>query len=150
MLLCHDATRAPGTDRAYGATSLKSRCGATLSSYAPGMPCPVLRAVCLRACLVKSAKGLHACYRTPFPSDAFYLTPFFFSFSLLSETGLQYDMCLTCFERALELADEETQGDVWYNVSQLAIGIGDLGLAYQVPACMYAWYRASARWYWPL
>jgi len=43
----------------------------------------------------------------------------------------QYDMCLTCFERALELADEETQGDVWYNVSQLAIGIGDLGLAYQ-------------------
>jgi len=43
----------------------------------------------------------------------------------------QYDMCLTCFERALQLSQDDTTADVWYNISHLAIGIGDLGLAYQ-------------------
>eukprot|EP01052_Picozoa_sp_SAG31_P031868 SAG31_NODE_3427_length_4289_cov_13.736554_3_plen_298_part_00 len=43
----------------------------------------------------------------------------------------QYDMCLTCYERALALADDSNNSDVWFNVGQLAIGIGDLGLAYQ-------------------
>lgn len=43
----------------------------------------------------------------------------------------QYDMTLSCFQRALELADDENMADVWYNISQVAIGIGDLGLAYQ-------------------
>merc|ERR1712098_243247 len=41
------------------------------------------------------------------------------------------DMCLTCFERALQSAESDTQGDIWYNISHIAIGIGDLGLAYQ-------------------
>lgn len=43
----------------------------------------------------------------------------------------QYDMTLSCFERALALADDENMADVWYNIGQVAIGIGDLGLAYQ-------------------
>lgn len=43
----------------------------------------------------------------------------------------QYDMTLNCFERALALADDDNMADVWYNIGQIAIGIGDLGLAYQ-------------------
>jgi len=43
----------------------------------------------------------------------------------------QYDMALGCFERSLTLASDENMADVWYNVGQVAIGIGDLGLAYQ-------------------
>ena len=44
----------------------------------------------------------------------------------------QYDMTLNCFERALAMStDDETMADVWYNIGQVAIGIGDLGLAYQ-------------------
>ena len=69
---------------------------------------------------------------------------------------MQYDMALNCFERALSLADDENMADVWfvesvrgyplrvqlhahmhvyirirYNIGQISIGIGDLGLAYQ-------------------
>uniref|UniRef100_A0A7S3G6M4 Tetratricopeptide repeat protein 8 n=1 Tax=Palpitomonas bilix TaxID=652834 RepID=A0A7S3G6M4_9EUKA len=43
----------------------------------------------------------------------------------------QYDMTLTCFERALNLADDTNMADVWFNIGQVAIGIGDLGLGYQ-------------------
>lgn len=43
----------------------------------------------------------------------------------------QYDMTLSCFERALAMASDDTMADIWYNVGQVAIGIGDLGLAYQ-------------------
>lgn len=43
----------------------------------------------------------------------------------------QYDMALNCFEQALALADDENMADVWYNIGQISIGIGDLGLAYQ-------------------
>mmetsp|Transcript_21676 Transcript_21676/g.35870 ORF Transcript_21676/g.35870 Transcript_21676/m.35870 type:complete len:504 (-) Transcript_21676:149-1660(-) len=43
----------------------------------------------------------------------------------------QYDMTLNCFERALALAGDDNMADVWYNIGQVAIGIGDLGLAYQ-------------------
>lgn len=43
----------------------------------------------------------------------------------------QYDMCLGCFERALVMADDSSLPDIWYNVGQVAIGIGDLTLAYQ-------------------
>lgn len=31
----------------------------------------------------------------------------------------QYDMTLSCFERALALADDENMADVWYNISQV-------------------------------
>ena len=40
-------------------------------------------------------------------------------------------MTLGCFERAISLASDDNMADIWYNVGQVAIGIGDLGLAYQ-------------------
>ncbi|KAM4665174.1 tetratricopeptide repeat protein 8 isoform 1-T1 [Discoglossus pictus] len=44
----------------------------------------------------------------------------------------QYDMILTSFERALSLAEnEEEAAEVWYNLGHVAVGIGDLNLAYQ-------------------
>ncbi|RHY26953.1 hypothetical protein DYB32_007147 [Aphanomyces invadans] len=43
----------------------------------------------------------------------------------------QYDLTLSCFERALALASDDNMADVWYNIGQVAVGIGDLGLAYQ-------------------
>lgn len=43
----------------------------------------------------------------------------------------QYDMTLSCFERALNLASDDNMADVWYNIGHVAIGIGDVGLAYQ-------------------
>jgi tetratricopeptide repeat protein 8 len=43
----------------------------------------------------------------------------------------QYDMTLSCFERALAISDLTNEADVWYNIGQVAIGIGDLGLSYQ-------------------
>lgn len=43
----------------------------------------------------------------------------------------QYDMTLSCFEKALALASDDNMADVWYNIGQVALGIGDLGLAYQ-------------------
>ena len=33
----------------------------------------------------------------------------------------QYDMTLTCFERALALATDETLSDVWYNIGHVAL-----------------------------
>ena len=33
--------------------------------------------------------------------------------------------------QALSLASDDAMADVWYNVGQVAIGIGDLGLSYQ-------------------
>ncbi|CAM9818900.1 unnamed protein product, partial [Hapterophycus canaliculatus] len=43
----------------------------------------------------------------------------------------QYDMSLKCFESALAAASDDVAADIWYNVGHVAIGIGDLGLAYQ-------------------
>eukprot|EP00752_Nemacystus_decipiens_P006899 g6197.t1 len=43
----------------------------------------------------------------------------------------QYDMSLKCLESALAAASDDIAADVWYNVGHVAIGIGDLGLAYQ-------------------
>jgi tetratricopeptide repeat protein 8 len=40
-------------------------------------------------------------------------------------------MALSCLERGLAISDETNAADVWYNVGHVAIGIGDLGLAYQ-------------------
>ena len=33
----------------------------------------------------------------------------------------QYDMTLTCFERALALSTDETMADVWYNIGHVAL-----------------------------
>jgi tetratricopeptide repeat protein 8 len=43
----------------------------------------------------------------------------------------QYDVCLRCFEKALHLAGDDTLPDIWYNIGQVAIGIGDMALAQQ-------------------
>ena len=44
----------------------------------------------------------------------------------------QYDMALTCMERALSLAEEtETVADVWFNLGHIGINLGDTNLAYQ-------------------
>jgi tetratricopeptide repeat protein 8 len=43
----------------------------------------------------------------------------------------QYDMTLAALEKAITLATDDNMSDVWYNVGQIAIGIGDLNLAYQ-------------------
>eukprot|EP00052_Salpingoeca_macrocollata_P015276 m.121642 g.121642 ORF g.121642 m.121642 type:complete len:499 (+) comp19633_c1_seq2:60-1556(+) len=56
---------------------------------------------------------------------------------LLNNLGLccfhaqQYDMALGLFERALTLADDNNMADVWYNISTIAMSLGDIGLAYQ-------------------
>ena len=39
-------------------------------------------------------------------------------------------------QRALHTAEEpDTVAEVWYNVAHLALGIGDVNLAYQVRHC---------------
>ncbi len=44
----------------------------------------------------------------------------------------QYDMILSCFDKALSLATQDMQiADVWYNLGHVALGIGDTSLAYQ-------------------
>jgi tetratricopeptide repeat protein 8 len=40
-------------------------------------------------------------------------------------------MALSCFEKALAMAEDDNMADVWFNVGQVGIGIGDLSLAYQ-------------------
>eukprot|EP00128_Syssomonas_multiformis_P018116 Colp12_sorted_trinity150504_noHs@13675 len=44
--------------------------------------------------------------------------------------GQQYDMALSCFERALNMANDKQMGDVWYNLGQVSVAVGDTGLAY--------------------
>ena len=45
----------------------------------------------------------------------------------------QYDFCITCFEKALLYPEinDITSSDIWYNISQVGIYVGDLGLARQ-------------------
>ncbi|GAB6031788.1 Tetratricopeptide repeat protein 8 [Chamberlinius hualienensis] len=44
----------------------------------------------------------------------------------------QFDLSLTCFERALALSDSDiTRAEIWYNLSHIALSIGDTTLAYQ-------------------
>jgi tetratricopeptide repeat protein 8 len=63
----------------------------------------------------------------------------------------QYDMALSCFERALSMAGDDIMADIWYahvsiitqhvahtlrlacryNIGHIGVALGDLGLAYQ-------------------
>jgi len=44
----------------------------------------------------------------------------------------QYDLCLVCFERAFQVAEDDiTISDIWYNLSQVANSIGDILLTYR-------------------
>uniref|UniRef100_A0A667YN40 Tetratricopeptide repeat domain 8 n=1 Tax=Myripristis murdjan TaxID=586833 RepID=A0A667YN40_9TELE len=60
----------------------------------------------------------------------------------------QYDMTLSSFERALVLAaSDEEQADVWYNIGHVAVGIGDLTLAYQCFKLALAFHNDHAEAY---
>ncbi|KAG7203779.1 hypothetical protein KM043_013800 [Ampulex compressa] len=41
----------------------------------------------------------------------------------------QYDHTISCFERALSLASEENIADIWYNISHIALTLGDMSMA---------------------
>ena len=44
----------------------------------------------------------------------------------------QFDLTISCFERALMFSDsDETTADIWYNISHMSLGAGDLELASQ-------------------
>ena len=43
----------------------------------------------------------------------------------------QYDMAFSAFERALALAADAELAEVWYNISHVAVGLGDVGLCFQ-------------------
>ena len=60
-----------------------------------------------------------------------YNTEIFNNLGLCCFYAQQYDMALNCFERALSLASDEYMADIWYNISHIAAGVGDLRLAYQ-------------------
>lgn len=59
----------------------------------------------------------------------------------------QYDMTLTCFERALSLAEEVTLSEVWYNIGHVALvghintgshNLNWIGPIYNEYTCMYS------------
>ncbi|XP_012269723.1 tetratricopeptide repeat protein 8 [Athalia rosae] len=58
-----------------------------------------------------------------------------FNAELFTNLGLccfyaqQYDHTIPCFERALNLANEDNISDVWYNISHVAICVGDIQMA---------------------
>lgn len=60
-----------------------------------------------------------------------------FNLEIFNNLGLccyyaqHYDITIKCFERALSIADDVESADVWYNISHVAIGVGDSNLAYQ-------------------
>ncbi|XP_054264815.1 tetratricopeptide repeat protein 8-like [Macrosteles quadrilineatus] len=60
-----------------------------------------------------------------------YNTELFNNLGLCCFYSQQYDMTVSCFERALSLAIDETAADVWYNIANIAIALGDLKLASQ-------------------
>lgn len=50
--------------------------------------------------------------------------------------GQQYDMTLSCFERALSLATDESVADIWFN-------IGHIALVSETLSCCYLWFLCS-------
>ncbi len=50
-----------------------------------------------------------------------YKTELFSNLGLCCFYSQQYDMTLTCFERALSLATDENMADVWYNIGHIAL-----------------------------
>ena len=51
--------------------------------------------------------------------------------ALCSFYAQQYDICMCCFQRALDLSSHETAGDVWYNLGNVLLAMGELKLSYQ-------------------
>ncbi|XP_002741317.2 tetratricopeptide repeat protein 8-like [Saccoglossus kowalevskii] len=61
-----------------------------------------------------------------------YNTELFNNLGLCCFYAQQYDMTLNCFERSLNLStDDSASSDCWYNIGHVALGIGDMNLAYQ-------------------
>ena len=50
-------------------------------------------------------------------------TELFTNLGLCCFYAQQYDMSLHCFQKAVELASDENQADVWYNVGHVALVI---------------------------
>lgn len=50
-----------------------------------------------------------------------YNTELFNNLGLCCFYAQQYDMTLTCFERALSLASDDNMSDVWYNIGHVAL-----------------------------
>ncbi|XP_050520348.1 tetratricopeptide repeat protein 8-like [Daktulosphaira vitifoliae] len=58
-----------------------------------------------------------------------YNTEIFNNLGLCSFYAQQFDVVVVCFENALRLALDDNAADVWYNISHVAIGFGDLDIA---------------------
>ncbi|XP_035738125.1 tetratricopeptide repeat protein 8-like isoform X2 [Vespa mandarinia] len=58
-----------------------------------------------------------------------YNTELFNNLGLCCFYAQQYDHTISCFERALSLANDENKADIWYNISHIAISLGDLEMA---------------------
>lgn len=50
-----------------------------------------------------------------------YNTELFNNLGLCCFYAQQYDHTISCFERALSLANDENKADIWYNISHIAI-----------------------------
>ena len=50
-----------------------------------------------------------------------YNTEIFNNIGLCCFYAQQYDMALSCFERALALASDENMADIWYNISHIGV-----------------------------
>ena len=51
--------------------------------------------------------------------------------ALCSFYAQQYDMCMCCFQRAIDLSSYESAGDVWYNLGNVLVAMGQFKLSYQ-------------------
>ncbi|XP_060865064.1 tetratricopeptide repeat protein 8 [Metopolophium dirhodum] len=58
-----------------------------------------------------------------------YNAELFNNLGLCSFYAQQFDVVTACFENALRLALDDNAADVWYNISHVAIGFGDLDIA---------------------
>ncbi|XP_050434000.1 tetratricopeptide repeat protein 8 [Adelges cooleyi] len=58
-----------------------------------------------------------------------YNAELFNNLGLCSFYAQQFDVVIVCFENALRLASDDEAADVWYNISHIAIGFGDLDVA---------------------
>lgn len=50
-----------------------------------------------------------------------YNTEIFNNIGLCCFYAQQYDMALSCFERALALSTDDNMADIWYNISHVAV-----------------------------
>ena len=61
------------------------------------------------------------CYFRRLLQMGIYNAELFTNLGLCCFYAQQYDMSLNCFERSLQLANDDTLADVWYNISHIAL-----------------------------